>query len=111
AKAFGWENAEDAIGKQVRTFGGGPPFTIAGVIKDFHFSSMQQAIQPTVFLHVDLTKTFRFFSFKVSPGNTGNTIADLQKKWSALMPGSPFEYTFMDETLKTLYKTEIQLKQ
>ena len=27
------------------------------------------------------------------------------------MPGAPFEYKFMDETLKNLYKTEIQLKQ
>ena len=41
----------------------------------------------------------------------GNTIAELQKKWSALMPGAPFEYKFMDETLGKLYKTEIQLKQ
>jgi ABC-type antimicrobial peptide transport system permease subunit len=26
------------------------------------------------------------------------------------MPGAPFEYKFMDETLEKLYKTEIQLK-
>ena len=29
---------------------------------------------------------------------------------STLMPGTPFEYKFMDDTLKKLYKTEIQLK-
>ena len=27
------------------------------------------------------------------------------------MPGAPFEYFFMDETLRRLYKTEIQLQQ
>jgi ABC-type antimicrobial peptide transport system permease subunit len=27
------------------------------------------------------------------------------------MPGAPFEYSFMDDTLKKLYKTEIQMKQ
>ena len=27
------------------------------------------------------------------------------------MPGAPFEYSFMDDTLKKLYKSEIQLKQ
>ena len=110
ATALGWKNAQEAIGKQVRFPGGGSTFTIAGVTKDFHFGSMQKAIQPAVFLHVGVTNTFRFFSFKLKPGDMGNTIADLQKKWSALMPGAPFEYKFMDDTLRNLYKSEIQLK-
>jgi ABC-type antimicrobial peptide transport system permease subunit len=110
AKAFGWKNAQDAIGKQVKLQGGSQSFTIAGVTKDFHFGSMQQAIQPVTFLHVGLTNTFRLFSFKLKPGNIANSMAALQKKWSALMPGTPFEYTFMDDTLKKLYKSEIQLK-
>lgn len=110
AKAFGW-NPMDAIGKQVKLQGGnGQIFTIAGVTKDFHFESMQKAIQPVTFLNVKFTNNFRNFSFKINPGNIGNSIAAIQKKWSALMPGTPFEYTFMDETLTKLYKTEIQLK-
>jgi putative ABC transport system permease protein len=111
AKALGWDNATEAVGKQVRAVGGSSSFTIAGVTKDFHFGSMQKAIQPAVFLHVGITNTFRFFSFKLKPGNMGNSIASLQKKWSALLPGAPFEYKFMDDTLRKLYKTEIQLKQ
>jgi len=111
AKALGWKNAGEAIGEQVKNAGDGRSFTIAGVTKDFHFGSMQKAIKPVVFLHVGVTHTFRYFSFKVKPGNIGNTIADLQKKWVALMPGAPFEYKFMDDTLKKVYKTEVQLKQ
>ena len=111
AKAFGWKNPQDAIGKQVKfQGGGGQNFTIAGVTKDFHFGSMQKAIQPVTFLHVSLTNVFRNFSFKLKPGDIGNSIAALQKKWSALMPGTPFEYTFMDDTLAKLYRSEIQLK-
>jgi ABC-type antimicrobial peptide transport system permease subunit len=111
ANAFGWKNPEDAIGKQVKFVGGGGQnFTIAGVTKDFHFESMHRAIQPVTFLHVALTNVFRNFSFKLKPGNIGNSIAALQKKWSALMPGTPFEYTFMDDTLAKLYRSEIQLK-
>ena len=71
---------------------------------------MQQAIQPITFLHVSLTNVFRNFSFKLKPGDIGNSIAVLQKKWSALLPGTPFEYEFMDDTLAKLYKSEIQLK-
>ena len=50
AKAFGWNNAEDAIGKQLKfQGGGGQVFTITGVTKDFHFGSMQKPIQPINF--------------------------------------------------------------
>lgn len=111
SKALGWNNPQDAIGKQVKFKGGGGQiFTIAGVTNNFHFESMQKAIQPVTFLHVSLTNIFRNFSFKLKAGNIANSIAALQKKWSALMPGTPFEYTFMDDTLAKLYKSEIQLK-
>ena len=40
-----------------------------------------------------------------------NAIESLQKKLSVLLPGAAFEYRFMDDRLKKLYKTEIQLKQ
>ncbi len=110
AKALGWNNPADAIGKQVRFQGGGQIFSIGGVTKDFHFGSMQQAILPVTFLHVAVSNTFRFFSFNLKPGDIHGSIAALQKKWSALMPGTPFEYKFMDETLAKLYKSEIQLK-
>ena len=111
ARAFGWNNAADAIGKQLKfQGGGGQVFTIAGVTKDFHFGSMQKPIQPVTFLHVSLANIYRILSFKITPGSIGNSIDALQKKWSALMPGVPFEYTFMDDALSKLYKSEIQLK-
>src|ERR1017187_629114 len=111
AKALGWNNVEDAIGKQLKfQGGGGQVFTIAGVTKDFHFGSMQKPIQPITFLHPSLANIYRIFSFKIRPGGIGNSIDALQKKWSALMPGVPFEYTFMDDALAKLYKSEIQIK-
>lgn len=111
AKIFGWNNPQDAVGRQLKFLGSPFAATIAGVTKDFHFGSMQQAIQPVTFLHVGTSTTYRFLSFRLRPGNISGTIATLQKKWSSLMPGAPFEYRFMDETLKRMYRTEIQLKQ
>jgi len=111
ARALGFGDIQSAIGQRVRLQGWGQVFTIAGVIKDFHFSSMQQAIQPAVFVHLGLTNTFRFFSIKLKPGNINQSISALQKYWNALLPGTSFEYKFMDQILNNLYKTEIQLKQ
>ena len=34
----------------------------------------------------------------------------IQARWSALLPGTSFDYKFMDESLQNLYRTEIQLK-
>jgi ABC-type antimicrobial peptide transport system permease subunit len=107
AKALGFSPA-DAVGKQVKDKSSGMIFTIAGVTKDFHFTTMQLAVQPMVILHVKLNTIFRYFSFKLK--GTGS-IPAVQKKWATLLPGTPFEYKFMDDRLARMYKTEIQLKQ
>lgn len=109
-KALGYNNATEAIGRQLRIPGDPTIFTIKGITKDFHFGSMQQQIGPIIFFNVQFATQFRFLSFKIKPGNVPETVNALQKKWAALMPGAPFEYTFMDDTLAKLYKSEIQLK-
>lgn len=109
-QALGFNTVEDAIGKHLRIPGSNDLFTVNGVTADFHFGSMQQKIQPMIFFKTRFTRTYRYLSFKIKPGNIANTLAALEKKWAALLPGSSFEYNFMDDTLKRLYKTEIQLK-
>jgi putative ABC transport system permease protein len=110
AKALGWQRGQDAVGQRIRLFGVPDVFTVSGVVKDFHFSAMDVPIQPGVFTHVSGIPLYRYFSFKLRPGNMTATIGALQKRWAALMPGAPFEYIFMDETLRSLYTTEIRLR-
>jgi len=84
--------------------------TICGVTADFHFGSMQKNILPVIFTNVNYATAYRYFSIKLKPGNMPRNLASLQKKWSELMPGAPFEYKFMDDALKKLYTNEIQLQ-
>lgn len=109
-QALGFRSADDAIGQQLRIPGNNEVFTVKGVTTDFHFGSMQQKIQPSLFFKVRYTRSYRYLSFKIKPGNVANTILAIEKKWAVLLPGSSFEYSFMDDTLKSLYKTEIQLQ-
>jgi len=112
ARTFGWQDPNMAIGQQLKMQSfGGTLFTTIGVTKDFQFGSMQSAIGPIIFFHVNYLKQYRYFSFRMKPGNIGATIESLQRKWSSLMPGTPFQYRFMDDILRKIYKTEIQLKQ
>ncbi|RPE08508.1 ABC transporter permease [Chitinophaga lutea] len=110
AAALGWKDPAEAVGRQVRVPGDPFVYTVSGVTEDFHFSSMQEAISPISFLHVKRTSTYRFLALKMKPGNIGHTIGAIEKKWAALMPGAPFEYVFIDDALKKLYRTELQMK-
>ena len=112
AKTFGWKNAHDAINQQIKLQGyGNIIFTISGVVKDFHLWSMQGSIPVMAFVNVKLNQNYRYLTIRLKPGNVADEVSALQKKWSALMPGAPFEYRFMDETLQKVYSTELQLKQ
>jgi ABC-type antimicrobial peptide transport system permease subunit len=112
AKTFGWKDPHDAINQQIKLQGyGNIVFTISGVVKDFHLWSMQGSIPAMTFVNVKLNQAYRYLSIRLKPGNVAEDVAALQKKWAALMPGAPFEYSFMDETLEKIYSTELQLKQ
>jgi ABC-type antimicrobial peptide transport system permease subunit len=108
-RSLGLKNAEQAIGNRLYF---SPDFSlnVIGVISDFHFGSMKDKIRPMVINHVGLNKLYRLLCFKLKPGNIGESMGSLQKKWAALMPGSSFEYKFMDDSLNQLYRSEIQLK-
>jgi putative ABC transport system permease protein len=108
--ALGFKNASDAIGQQIRVPLDPTVFTIKGVTSDFHFSSMQQKVAPMVFFNLHFAPIYRYFSFRINPGNISASVAAIRKKWNALMPGVPFEYKFMDDTLTQLYQSEIRLK-
>lgn len=110
ALALGWKNLEDAIGKQLKISNNDMLFTIHGVSNDFHFGSMHQQIQPAVFFNLRVFNAFRYLSFRIKPTNINGSITAIQKKWATLLPNSSFEYNFMDETLRNLYDSEIQLK-
>lgn len=107
--SLGVKTPEDAIGKRLYA-AADLPLEVIGVTADFHFGSMKDRIRPMVISHVNFNKVYRLLCFKLKPGNIGTSMDKLQQKWASLMPGTTFEYKFMDESLKTLYRSEIQLK-
>jgi len=110
ARALQWQTPADAVGQFVRMPGVNANFLVAGVTSDFHFGTMRDKINPIIFLQARLVNNYRFLSFKLKPGNIGQSIASIEKKWAQLLPGSSFEYSFMDQSLEKLYASEIQLK-
>lgn len=110
AKALGYNDPAAAIGQQVKFAELQDAYTIGGVTKDFHFQSMQQSIAPMVFFPLEAFNSYRYFIIKIKGNNVPDALNQLQQQWATLMPGAPFEYQFMDESLAKMYRSEIQLK-
>lgn len=108
--ALGWKTPEEAIGRQIKFQGFDPVCTIKGITADFHFNSMEKKIPPIIYAHVRLGNNYRYLSFRLKPGNTAASIKAIEKRWATLLPGSSFEYRFMDDTLRQLYRSELQLQ-
>ncbi|MEL6720130.1 MAG: FtsX-like permease family protein, partial [Bacteroidota bacterium] len=98
------------IQKRLRIVNNPTPFVVKGIIKDFHYNSLHQAIQPAVFMNVHSTNLYRFLSFKLQSSNINASLADIQQKWSELLPTTPFDYQFQDEALADMYVREVRLQ-
>jgi putative ABC transport system permease protein len=110
SRALGWTHPQDAVGQQVVLPQNKTTYLVAGVVLDFHFGSMQGKIPPITLIPVQWSVTYRYLSFKLKPGNVAQDMAALRKAWTQLIPDAPFDYVFMDDTIKGLYQSELQLQ-
>lgn len=110
ARMFGWTGKNQAIGKQIRTWGDPRTYTVTGVTSDFHFGSLSSTIKPVIFQYVSLFYLYRYLCIKLKTGSPQVAIQALQKKWAILLPGAPFEYVFQDQTVQNLYIAELKLQ-
>ncbi len=95
-------NKESAVNEQLSIWG--IDGTIVGVMKDFHFQSMRNQIEPLALL-VN-TKWINFALVRLSPGNLQKAIQTVEKVWNHTIPQYPFEYHFLDEAVESMYETE-----
>jgi ABC-type antimicrobial peptide transport system permease subunit len=84
--------------------------TVSGVVKDYHYSSLQQKIEPVAFTNVEDALSYRFLTVKLNTLDIPDAINQIKQKWKSLSPNSPFEYTFMDDNFQSLYQSELQLQ-
>ncbi|SDD21624.1 putative ABC transport system permease protein [Mucilaginibacter pineti] len=101
-KMFGYTSPQQAIGKRFKQWG--REGKIVGVMKDFHFRSLQEVIKP-LSMRIEL-KNLGLISAKISSNNLSATIAAIQNKWKMLIPGRPFSYYFLDEFFDRQYRSE-----
>ncbi|MBX7150398.1 ABC transporter permease [bacterium] len=78
---------------------------VIGVLKDFHFMSLQNAIEP--FIVVMANGHFsENLSIKVSTQNYHAIVDQIKTVYESVLPGRIFEYQFLDEDFDQLYRAE-----
>ena len=93
----------DPIGKSLTFWG--KKGTIVGVIKDFHFASMHEAIKPLV-IRLREDEKYGNVLVKTQPGKTREALAGLESLCKQINPEFPFTYNFSDQEYQKLYQNE-----
>ena len=106
ARQLGW-TPKDAIGKRM-FLDATRPGLVKGVVKDFNFESLHNAIRPLVLFPEMRSNTMLV---RVTGQHMPETIAFLETKWKDLVPYIPFEYHFLDEDYNRIYSSELRLGQ
>ncbi|MCP4724079.1 MAG: hypothetical protein GY863_03535 [bacterium] len=106
ARQLGLENATE---KRISP-GGLNAWNVVGVVKDFHFKSLHENIEPFVFLIADPNSYFwAFIKFRGDEYNEAVRIAE--SSWYEINPQYPFDYVFVDEYYDRQYQAESRLSQ
>ncbi len=93
-----------AVGKRFRYEVEG---TIVGVMKDFHYQSVRNAIEPLALL-IDPNE-FRFAVVRLSAGEIPASLAAVKEAWQRTFPQYPVEYKFFDEDFEEMFRGDEQL--
>jgi putative ABC transport system permease protein len=78
---------------------------VIGVVKDYHFLSLEENIEP-LFLTMD-----KFFGYhtkmlvRVEAGNVPASVDKVRSIWKELFPDKPFDYTFLDQDVAKQYES------
>ncbi|MCF0073907.1 ABC transporter permease [Dyadobacter sp. CY261] len=90
------------IGKEIMI--GGRARRIVGVVQDFHFNSLHEAIKPFIF--VFSPEETMLATVKIQPGQQPATLARIQDFYTDFNPGYAFDYQFLDRDYQVQYASE-----
>jgi putative ABC transport system permease protein len=99
---------EEPVGKRLRFWG--REGTIIGVVKDYHQVSLHREILPQVLtVNPRLHNALKYIFIKIRADNIPETLRVIQEAMVERAPTYPFEYSFVDRGVDSLYVSEQRL--
>jgi len=93
---------EDPVGKELKVWD--IRGHIIGVVKDYNFESLHNEIIPMA-MRID-PRWYQEACVRIAPYNVARTLGFIESKWKEIYPEYPLEYSFLDERLQNLYRSE-----
>ena len=81
---------------------------IVGVLKNFHFKSSDQPIEPIAFALTE-PEYLSVILIRIAGGNVMESVKVVEKKWKEIIPEYPLDYTFIDQDFDNLFKAQLRL--
>ncbi len=102
-KAANLMGLKDPVGKMVHLDEN--PFTIVGIVKDFHANSLHEAIQPlAIFNNTGATQQL---SIRYTEGQTTEALAHVEHTYKQFTRDNPIQFYFLDEAYNRMYQSEL----
>ncbi|HEX2536091.1 MAG TPA: ABC transporter permease, partial [Chitinophagaceae bacterium] len=98
----GWRHNETAIGKPFKT--GDKNGVVVGVVSDFHFTSLEQPIEPLAITPTDDHFSRITIQFDAQKGD--KAIALIEQTWKKHFPSALFDFDFVSQQIKEQYHAE-----
>ncbi|SHG73843.1 putative ABC transport system permease protein [Chryseolinea serpens] len=99
---------ENILGMQVDNVFMKTRSTVIGVVKDFPFQSAYHAINPLV-ISPRLREQDRILYVRLPEKGMAGKVRAIEETWKKVMPGVGFDYWFIDDEFRKLYKKENQV--
>jgi len=102
AEMLNWENP---IGKTIRR--NNNIYTVIGVVKDFHFNTLQTNIEPLI-VTVQTSKYFNYFvlNVRVNGRNNAKVLKEIERIMKKTDQKQIFDYIFLDAQFEDIYSSE-----
>jgi len=100
AETLGWQNP---LGKTISRNG---DHKVVGVIKDFHFASLHDKIEPLIITNKPWGNQYSCLAIKYQEANTSAFINQIKLTWRNTLSDAPFDYWFLDDAFNNVYKSE-----
>ena len=108
------ESLEDVLGTRITFLPGqivqnADPLTaqVVGIFKDMHFEPIHREIHP-MFLRI-LPNQWQNLMVHIRPENREETLRFMSETWSDLAPEREFSFTFLDQELADIYRSDQEM--
>ncbi|MBN2246205.1 MAG: ABC transporter permease [Candidatus Aminicenantes bacterium] len=81
-------------------------YTVIGLVKNFHFTSLHEKIRPHVMC---IPGDISYISVRLAPGETQKAINAIETEWKKIEDSRPMTFNFVDDMFDNLYRSEQRL--